>query len=107
MQHIPLLLQQFLTLTCAMTPDEVQTLWTCLPLDLRHRLRYQVERLGSRKPYGQAGDIEAMKFVEILDPRRLIAACEQAVAAGQVRRHEVVRIEECLLAEMDAHGAWK
>ena len=104
---VPLLLAQFLTISCHLQPDEVHTLWTCLPLDLRHRVRYRIERLGSRKPFGQASDAEVMMFLTVIDPRSLIEACEAAVQAGQVSREQVVPVQGKILAEMTSAGTWR
>ena len=107
MAPIPPLLQQFLRYSCAFDAAETVLLWQCLPLDLRQRVHYRIERLGSRKPFGQASDTDVMTFLQVLNPMDLVEACEAAVLDGRVSRAEIVTVQEKLLAEMLPDGRWK
>ena len=103
----PTLLTHFLSIACGVTAAESTLLWMCLSLEQKARLRYQTERVRSRRPGGLAGDTEAMKLVAALDPTALILALEAGVANGLITRSEASRIQDALLGEMDASGQWK
>ena len=70
-------------------------------------MAYQVERTRSRSPHGQSGDREALRFLLLLDPTRLIDAIEHGVQTGQVSRAQGVSIEEKLPQEINYLGRWK
>ena len=101
------MLAHFLALICGMSADEATRLWHCLPGLLRQQIAYRVERLASRRPYGQTGDREARNVLAVMPPQALILALEAAVETGQVPRQTVVAIEEKLFAEMTASGEWR
>ena len=82
----PTLLTHFLSISCGVSAAESTLLWHCLSLEQRARLRYQIERVTSRRPGGLAGDTEAMRLVQALDPRALVEALEAAAQNGRVTR---------------------
>ena len=104
---VPVLLQQFLHLACGITPDQAQLVWDCLPSAQRQKLAYRIDRVCNRRPYTRTGDSEALAFLDHMPPDTLILALEAGVETGQVSRGEAARIEEAILAEMTASGAWK
>ena len=102
--EMPSVLRAFLFHGVALDPTEAELLWRCLPLVLRQRILYQVDRLVRRRPRTAAGDDAARRFIQTLNPRELVEACEQAVVAGVVSRGEIVVIQEKLFAEMTGIG---
>ena len=100
---VPLLLHQFLTISCHLQPDETALLWRCLSFPPRQTIAYRLERLPAQA-LGPGGHRGGQCLRRVLDPQGLILALERAVESGHACRSEASKIEEAILAEMTSQG---
>jgi hypothetical protein len=94
-------------LTCnwwGMSPEESTQLWGALARSRWSRpvaLRQHLALVGSMRL-----DLDHL-FLDILTPQETIRVIEDLVKEKQLRRHKATKLEEHILALVDATGQWK